>query len=100
MFLKSVEILNRLVGEGNWITIAGMEYDSIVLQDGVSMPSREDFDRVKAEVELEASNQQYKDLRVKEYPSFADQFDLLYHGGYDAWKESIQKIKDKYPKPN
>ena len=41
----------------------------------------------------------YKTQRKREYPSFAEQFDLLYHGGYDAWKTEIDKIKDKYPKP-
>ena len=41
---------------------------------------------------------EYKYLRAAEYPSFADQFDLLYHGGYDAWKATIQAVKDKYPK--
>lgn len=40
----------------------------------------------------------YKEKRAREYPSFADQFDLLYHGGYDAWKAEIDKIKEKYPK--
>jgi hypothetical protein len=40
----------------------------------------------------------YKRQRATEYPSFADQFDLLYHGGYDAWKAAIQAVKDKYPK--
>ena len=41
----------------------------------------------------------YKYARAKEYPSFADQFDTLYHGGYDAWKAQIDAIKSKYPKP-
>ena len=36
--------------------------------------------------------------RVNEYPSIPDQLDLLYHGGYDAWKASIKAVKDKYPK--
>ena len=40
----------------------------------------------------------YKSKRAAEYPSFADQFDLLFHGGIDAWKASIQAVKDKYPK--
>ena len=40
----------------------------------------------------------YTKKRASEYPSFADQFDLLYHGGYDAWKAVIQDIKTKYPK--
>jgi|LakMenEpi03Aug12_release.lakeMendotaPanAssembly.Ray.scaffolds.fasta_scaffold1470688_2 hypothetical protein len=41
----------------------------------------------------------YTSKRAKEYPSFADQFDLLYHGGYDAWKAAIEVVKVKYPKP-
>ena len=40
----------------------------------------------------------YKEKRRREYPSYADQFDLLYHGGIDAWKAEIKKTKDKYPK--
>jgi len=40
----------------------------------------------------------YAEKRAAEYPSFADQFDLLYHGGYDAWRAAIQVIKNKYPK--
>ncbi len=40
----------------------------------------------------------YKHARAREYPSFADQFDLLFHGGYDAWRAAIQSVKDKYPK--
>lgn len=42
---------------------------------------------------------EYQRQRAREYPSFAEQFDILYHGGYDAWKAEIDKIKDKYPKP-
>ena len=40
----------------------------------------------------------YADKRAAEYPSFADQFDLLYHGGMDAWKTAIDVVKNKYPK--
>jgi len=40
----------------------------------------------------------YKWQRAAAYPSFADQFDLLYHSGIDGWKAAIQAIKDQYPK--
>jgi len=40
----------------------------------------------------------YVELRAAEYPSIPDQLDTLYHGGYDAWKATIQAVKDKYPK--
>lgn len=102
MFIKSVEILNRLVGEGNWITIAGLDYDTIVLQDGIQMPSREDFDRVRQEVEVEHSNQQYKERRVNKYPPIGDQLDDLFHSGAFSpeMAAKIQAVKDKYPKGN
>lgn len=41
----------------------------------------------------------YKYQRAAEYPSFPDQFDLLYHGGFEAWKAAIDAVKLKYPKP-
>ncbi len=41
----------------------------------------------------------YSELRKAAYPTFADQFDLLYHGGYDAWKASIDAVKNQFPKP-
>ena len=53
-----------------------------------------DLDAVAAWVDPNA----YKYQRAAEYPSFADQFDLLYHGGYDAWKAAIDAVKTKYPK--
>ena len=58
----------------------------------------------KVEIDLEAVNawvdpDLYKYQRASEYPSFADQFDLLYHGGFDAWKATIDAVKAKYPKP-
>jgi hypothetical protein len=40
----------------------------------------------------------YTELRAQEYPSYADQFDKIYHEGVEAWKTEVQAIKDKYPK--
>jgi hypothetical protein len=62
-----------------------------------------DKDGNKVEIDLTlidtwVNPNEYQYKRALEYPSFADQFDLLYHGGYDAWKSAIQSIKDKYPK--
>jgi hypothetical protein len=36
--------------------------------------------------------------RQQAYPSIADQLDILYHSGFDAWKSAIQAVKDTYPK--
>ena len=36
--------------------------------------------------------------RQQAYPSIADQLDILYHSGFDAWKSAIQAVKETYPK--
>lgn len=41
----------------------------------------------------------YAEKRAAAYPSIADQLDLLYHGGMDAWKAAIEAVKQEYPKP-
>jgi hypothetical protein len=41
----------------------------------------------------------YTVLRANAYPSIKDQLDTLYHGGFEAWKASIDAVKEMYPKP-
>lgn len=41
----------------------------------------------------------YSGLRGRAYPPAAEQFDILYHQGFDAWKKVIEGVKLKYPKP-
>lgn len=53
-----------------------------------------DMDAVNAWVDLEA----YKAKRQQAYPSIADQLDILYHSGFEAWKSAIQAVKETYPK--
>ena len=43
----------------------------------------------------------YVELRVAEYPSREDQFDMQFHdqvNGTTTWKDAIQEIKDRHPK--
>lgn len=54
------------------------------------------YDFAQAQALVEAN--EYQSKRAKEYPSFADQFDKIFHEGIDAWKAEIQAVKDKYPK--
>ena len=62
-----------------------------------------DKDGNKVEIDQAAVNawvdpDAYKYARAAEYPSYADQFDTIFHNGLDAWKAQIQAVKDKYPK--
>ena len=51
-----------------------------------------------AAVQAYVKANEYKDLRAAAYPSFADQFDTIFHEGIDAWKAQIQAVKDRFPK--
>ena len=48
---------------------------------------------------VELAKLDYKVKRADEFPSVVDQLDDIYHNGIDAWKVTIKKTKDKYPKP-
>jgi hypothetical protein len=54
------------------------------------------YDQTAVQAYIDANA--YKDKRTAEYPSYADQFDTIFHEGLDAWKAQIQAVKDKYPK--
>ena len=62
--------------------------------DNQGNPVAYDMAVVQAYIDANA----YKEKRANAYPSFADQFDLLYHGGLDAWKTAIDAVKTQYPK--
>ena len=67
------------------------DYNSNVTVEGVTKLTW-------SELQAEMAKVAYVKKRAAEYPSFADQFDLIYHSGIDAWKAKIKETKDKYPK--
>jgi hypothetical protein len=59
-------------------------------------------EEVRAELvilQAEYEYNQYQRDRASAYPSIQEQLDVLYHQGYDGGKESINKVKEEYPKP-
>lgn len=88
-----------LYPNARWM-LNGDDYSGLVWESNdIAKPSEAELiaecDRLKAEYDAK----EYQRKRVQEYPSFAEQFDTLYHGGYDAWKATIDSVKAKYPKP-
>lgn len=70
-----------------------------LIPDNYTPITKADVDaRIALQEQMHKSSLTYAQKRAGEYPSFADQFDLLYHGGYDAWKAAIDAVKNKYPK--
>lgn len=90
--------LQSLAPGARW-TLNGLEYQNLEWLDTTKPKPTEseinaEIDRLQAEYEAK----QYQRDRAASYPSVVDQLDMLYHGGYDAWKAAIQAVKDKYPK--
>ena len=55
-----------------------------------------EYDEAAVQAYIDANA--YKGQRAAAYPSMADQLDLLYHGGMDAWKAAITAVKEEFPK--
>ena len=62
--------------------------------DASGNPVTYDETAVQAYIDAHA----YIAKRQQAYPSIADQLDILYHSGFDAWKSAIQAVKETYPK--
>ena len=62
-------------------------------------PTEEECNAEVLRLQTEYDLLKYQRDRKKEYPPIVDQFDILYHQGYDGWKAVIEAVKLKYPKP-
>lgn len=91
--------ISSLAPKSQWFCI-DCDYEQLKwFSEDIQKPTFEEIEAEMQRLQAEYDHNEYQRLRAIEYPSFADQFDLLYHGGYDAWKAEIDKIKQKYPKP-
>ena len=91
--------LSSLRPTASW-SLDGDAIEGLVWHDDISTRPTdvEILEEVERQKNLYKYNE-YKRLRALEYPSIAEQFDTLYHEGYDGWKASVDAIKLKYPKP-
>jgi rhodanese-related sulfurtransferase len=91
--------IHNLRPQAVWTIHGEHEYKNLVwLDQNQTKPTEEELSVEVARLQAEYNEKEYQRQRAAEYPSFADQFDLLYHGGYDAWKAAIDAVKVKYPK--
>ena len=96
-----VDAFEKLVdSNARWGFANGDKYENLIWMSGDSytQPTEEECVEKLAEINYEYEVNEYQRQRAREYPSYADQFDQIYHEGVDAWKASIQAVKDKYPK--
>ena len=65
------------------------------------MPTQVEIDGYIVEYEAHLKATEYMKKRKREYPSIEDQFDMIFwdkKNGTTEWEDSIQVIKNKYPK--
>ena len=98
--IKITDALLSLRPGAQW-THYGGGYESLTWHDENELPPPTE-EEIVAEIErlqAEYEYNQYQRDRATAYPSIQNQLDTLYHQGYDGWKESINKVKEEYPKP-
>ena len=81
------------------VTVIANDINQITWRNETPVISNEDILAKLAELQTEYDAKQYQRDRVKEYPTWQDQLDDIYHNGVDGWKATIKATKDKYPKP-
>ena len=97
--MNTAKAISSLRPSAEWV-LRGDTYDGLEwLDQSQAKPTESEINAEIARLQSEYDANQYQRDRAKEYPSFAEQFDTLYHGGYDAWKATIDSVKAKYPKP-
>lgn len=75
--------------------------DGEVTWNNPSIPpvTDEQIEQEMQRIQTDYVAKEYQRKRAKAYPSIADQLDILYHSGFDAWKLAIQAVKEEFPKP-
>ena len=77
------------------VTVRGNDVDNIEWHNGTPPIPKDQILAIIPQVEQEIKT---IENRVKEYGSWQDQLDEIYHQGLDSWKTRIASIKAKYPK--
>ena len=74
------------------------DFSTLEWLNGTTPIAKADIQTKQAELQAEYDAKQYQRDRAKEYPSWQDQLDDIYHNGIDGWKTTIKVTKDKYSK--
>ena len=80
------------------VSVNADDINQITWLHGTTPISNEDILAKQTELKAEYEAKKYQRDRAKEYPTWQDQLDDIYHNGVDGWKTTIKTTKDKYPK--
>jgi hypothetical protein len=93
--ITKVDALLSLCPGAKW-TLRGEELEW--LDTAQTQPTEAQIQSEITRLQSVYEDNEYQRLRAAEYPPMAEQLDMIFHNGIDAWKEQIQAVKDKYPK--
>jgi hypothetical protein len=91
-------VLSKKYSDKSW-SLDGDSYDGLMWFDNSPKPTKDELDAEIVIAKTEYDAKKYHRDRAKAYPSIVDQLDTLYHVGFDAWKATIDAVKNQYPKP-
>ena len=98
MIYDNHQALTSLQPTSEW-TWGGFDYADLNWLGSDTKPTEAEIDAEVTRLENQYVTNEYQRNRAAEYPSVVDQLDKMFHSGFQAWKDEIQKVKDKYPKP-
>lgn len=98
MIYDKHQALKSLKPTSEW-TWGGFDYADLNWLGSDTKPTEAEIDAEVTRLENQYVTNEYQRNRAAEYPSVIDQLDKMFHSGFQAWKDEIQKVKDKYPKP-
>ena len=95
-----VDALQSLRPDGGW-SLKGNTYEGLWWSEDNDLPAptEEEIELEIQRLQKEYDDLEYQRLRKAEYPPIEDQLDMIYHQGIEGWKIEIDKVKNKYPKP-
>lgn len=77
------------------------DFESLVWEDEeTEPPTWPEIEARMAENQAIWESRQWIRDRIAAYPPITDQLDTIYHGGIEAWRETIAAVKEQYPKPD
>ena len=83
------------------VSIIEEDFDRMTWLNGTTPISKSDIQAKQAEIKADYDSKQYQRERREEYPSIEEQLDIIFwdkKNGTTEWEDSIQVIKNKYPK--
>ena len=74
-------------------TWRGTEYSGLEWTDSSTKPTEAEINAEVTRLQADYDSKKYQRDRAAEYPSVVDQLDKMFHSGFQAWKDEIQKLK-------